>query len=98
MEQRILHRALKYPPPPTSLSCPTPGNTVPHHPLGDGCQVTPTPPHCHRTRTFSGTEIALKNERTQWQDCLAFALISDMHHRALNIQRPALKQVPLWSG
>ena len=32
-----------YPPPP--LSFPTPGKTVPHHPLGDGHQVTvPHPP------------------------------------------------------
>ena len=33
--------AKNYPPP---LSCPTPGRTVPRHPLGDGCQVTPPPP------------------------------------------------------
>ena len=49
-----------YPPPP--LSFPTPGKTVPHHPLGDGHQVTvPHPPRGttpHRTRTFAGTKIA----------------------------------------
>ena len=39
-----------YPPPP--LSFPTPGKTVPHHPLGDGCQVTvPHPPLGDRTTT-----------------------------------------------
>ena len=35
-----------YPPPPP-LSCPPPGRTgmtVPRHPLGDGCRVTPNPP------------------------------------------------------
>ena len=31
--------------PPPPLSCPTPGKTVPRHPLGDGCQVmVPHPP------------------------------------------------------
>ena len=30
--------------PPSPMSFPTPGKTVPHHPLGDGCQVTPPPP------------------------------------------------------
>ena len=30
--------------PPPALSFPTPGKTVPHHPLGDGHQVTPPPP------------------------------------------------------
>ena len=36
---------IEYPPPPPPLSCPTPGKTVPRHPLGDGCQVTvPHPP------------------------------------------------------
>ena len=51
-----------YPPPP--LSFPTPGKTVPHHPLGDGHQVTvPHPPlgNCtttvqklqHKTKEFS---------------------------------------------
>ena len=64
------------------LSCPTPGKTVPRHPLGDGCQVTAPQhplgePHYHHTRTFSGTEIALQNGRIQWQDCLAFTLIRD---------------------
>ena len=49
--------------PPPPLSFPSPGKTVPHHPLGDGHQVTvPHPPpgglHHHRTRTFAGTEIA----------------------------------------
>ena len=48
---------------PPPLSFPTPGKTVPHHPLGDGHQVTvphppPGGPHYHRTRTFAGTEIA----------------------------------------
>ena len=68
--------------PPPPLSCPTPGKTVPPHPLGDGCQVTvPLPPfgepHYHHTRTFPGTEIALQNDRIQWQDWLAFTLIRD---------------------
>ena len=49
-------------PSPPPLSFPTPGKTVPHHPLGDGHQATPPPPrggpHHHRTRTFAGTEIA----------------------------------------
>ena len=39
----------KYPPP---LSFPTPGKTVPHHPLGDGHQVTvPHPRLGDRTTT-----------------------------------------------
>ena len=39
----------KVPPP---LSFPTPGKTVPHHPLGDGCQVIlPHPPLGDRTTT-----------------------------------------------
>ena len=46
-------------PPPVSFP------TVPHHPLGDGHQVTvphppppPGGPHPNRTRTFAGTELA----------------------------------------
>ena len=65
---------------PPPLSCPTLGKTVSHHPLRDGCQVNPPPPgelYYHRTRTFSGTEIALQNETIPWQDCLAFTLIRD---------------------
>ena len=50
----------EYPPPP--LSFPTPGKTVPHHPLGDapndGPPAPPWGPHHHRTCTFAGTEIA----------------------------------------
>ena len=51
----------KYAPPPP-LSFPTPGKTVPHHPLGDGHQVTPPPCPPRGTallRTFAGTEILL---------------------------------------
>ena len=64
--------------PATPVSCPTPGKTVPCQPLGGGCQVTrppppppPSPPpppgepYSDCTRTFSGTEIALQNERIQ---------------------------------
>ena len=76
---RMLQPKVPSPPP---LSCPTPGKTVPRQPLGDGCQMTPPPPppaelHYHRTRTFSGTKVALQNERIQWQDCLAFMLMRD---------------------
>ena len=38
--------------PPPTLSFPTPGKTVPHHPLGDGHQVTvPHPPLGNRSTT-----------------------------------------------
>ena len=38
--------------PPPPLSFPTPGKTVPHHPMGDGHQVTvPHPPLGDRTTT-----------------------------------------------
>ena len=38
--------------PPRPLSFPTPGKTAPHHPLGDGHQVTvPHPPLGDRTTT-----------------------------------------------
>ena len=53
-------------PPPHVL--PHPGKTVPHHPMGDGCQASsphPREPYYHRTRTLSGTEIAPQNERIQ---------------------------------
>ena len=39
-------------PSPTPCRSPSPGKTVPHHPLGDGCQVTvPHPPLGDRTTT-----------------------------------------------
>ena len=66
------------------------------HPREDGPPPPPGEPHHHHTRTFSGTEIALQNERIQWQH--AHKRCNDMHHLALNIQRPAPKQVPLRSG
>ena len=53
----------RYPPPP--LSFPTPGKTVPHHPLGDGHQVTvPHPPlGDHTPRAGRGGEGARGSER-----------------------------------
>ena len=39
---RATHYYHMHTPPP--LLFPTLGKTVPHHPLGDGCQVTPPPP------------------------------------------------------
>ena len=60
-----------YPPPP--LSFPTPGKTVPHHPLGDGHQVTvPHPPLGeHTPRAGRGGEGARGSERrrTDTQSC-----------------------------
>ena len=69
-------------PPPPPLFCPAPGKTVPRQPRGgrlpsDGPPPHPGEPHYHHTRTFSGTEIALQNERIHGQDCLAFMLIRD---------------------
>ena len=71
---------------------PPPGARLP----SDGPPSPAKEPHYHYTRTFSGTEIALQNERMQWQ--LAHTTCGDMHHRALNHQRSAPKQFPLWSG
>ena len=82
------------------LSCPTPGKTVPPPLPGGQLPSDPLPPlpgtalppdtHIFRHR------IALQNERIQWQH--AHKRCDDMHHRALNIQRPAPKQVPLCGG
>jgi hypothetical protein len=41
------------------------------------CCLATALPHYHHTHTFSDTEIALQNERIQWQDCIAFMLIRD---------------------
>ena len=52
-------------PPPPLLSFPTPGKTVPHHPLGDGHQVT-VPPHPlgdHTPKAGRGGEGASGSER-----------------------------------
>ena len=55
------------------LSCPTPGKTVPCHPLGDSCQVTipPPPPLRNRTTTvhahFQAQKLHCKTKRIQHQ-------------------------------
>ena len=63
----VARLCLLVPPPP--LSCPTPGKTPPPTPWGTVAKWQPPPPpgepHYHRTRTFSGTEIALQKERIQ---------------------------------
>ena len=94
---------IKYPHPPVSF--PTPGKTVPHHPLGDGHQVTvPHPPLGDRTPTVHEREhVAVRGAeqthgRARWFCHRDHKRCGDMHHRALNIQRPAPKQVPPWSG
>ena len=88
--------------PPPPLSCPTPGKTVPRHPLGDGCQVTVSwgtalPPYMH---IFMPRNCTAKRKLTvAGLSCLhAHKRCGNMHHRALKIQQPAPKQVPLWSG
>ena len=70
---------------PPPLSFPTPGKTVPHHPLGDGCQVTPPPPPLgDRTTTVHAHLQAQKlqhgeapNRRMVVQDGLAIMVIRD---------------------
>ena len=72
-------------PPPRHLSFPTPGKTVPHHPLEDGHQVTvphppppPGGPHHHRTRGAEREHVAVRGtEQTVPQDGLAITVISD---------------------
>ena len=79
-EWRVITR---YPPAP--LAFPTPGKTVPRHPLGDGHQVTvPHPPLGDRTTTVHAYLQAQKlqhreasNRRTVVQDGLAITVISD---------------------
>ena len=90
--------------PPHPLSFPT-RKTVPRHPLGDGCQVSPPPPppgtalpqytHIFRHRLCTGKQ---KNTVAGLSCLQAHKRCGDMHHHALNIQQPAPKQVPLWSG
>ena len=41
--------------PPTPLSFPTPGKTVPHHPLGDGHQVTVPHPSLGKDKGWGTT-------------------------------------------
>ena len=48
----------------------------------DGPPNPPGEPHYQHTRTVSGTEIALQNERIQWQH--VHKRCGTMHHRALN--------------
>ena len=54
--------------PPPPLSFPTPGKTVPHHLLGDGCQVTvPHPPLGDRTTTVHAHLQAQKLQQNRKQ-------------------------------
>ena len=72
-----------YPPPPPPLSFPTPGKTVPHHPRGDGCQVTvPHPRLGDRTTTVHAHLQAQKlQHKTK-----AFSI--GCVQRAANVARP----------
>ena len=64
------------PPPHPPLVLPHPREDSPPPPPG-GWLPSDGEPHYHHTCTFSGSEIALQNERRQCQDCLAFTLIRD---------------------
>ena len=81
---------------------PTPGKTVPRHPLGDGLpnDGPPTPLgglHYQRTHTHKNCPAKRKNTMAGLSCLHAHKRCGDMHHPALNIQQPAPKQVPLWS-
>ena len=87
--------AVRYPinsVPPPLLSCPTPGKTPPPPPPPPWGTVLPPYTHIFRHRICTAKQQITAS-------CLhAHKRCGDMHHRALNIQRPAPKQVPLWSG
>ena len=68
---------------PPSLSFPTPGKTVPHHPLGDGHQVTvPHPPLGNRTTTVHAHLQAQKLQHKTKEFSIRYV------QRAANVRRP----------
>ena len=69
--------------PPRPLLFPTPGKTVPHHPLGDGHQVTvPHPPLGDRTTTVHAHLQAQKLQHKMKEFSIRFV------QRAANVRRP----------
>ena len=69
--------------PPRPLSFPTPGKTVPHHPLGDGHQVTvPHPPLGDRTTTVHAHLQAQKLQHKTKEFSIRYV------QRAANVRRP----------
>ena len=65
------------------MSFPTPGKTVPHHPLGDDCQVTaPRPPLGDRTTTVHAHLQAQKLQHKTKQFSIRCV------QRAANVRRP----------
>ena len=72
--------AMSVPPP---LSFPTPGKTIPHHPLGDGQQVTvPHPPLGNCTTTVHAHLQAQKLQHKTKEFSIRHI------QRAANVQRP----------
>ena len=68
---------------PTPLSFPTPWKTVPHHPLGDGHQVTvPHPPLGDRTTTVHAHLQAQKLQHKTKEFSIGCV------QRAANVRRP----------
>ena len=71
---------------PPPLSFPTPGKTVPHHPLGDGHQVTvPHPPLGDHTPTLHAHLQAQKLQKLQHKT-KEFSI--ECVQRAANVRRP----------
>ena len=71
------------PPPPRPLSFPTPGKTVPRHPLGDGHQVTvPHPPLGDRTTTIHAHLQAQKLQHKTKEFSIRYV------QRAAHVRRP----------
>ena len=69
--------------PPRPLSFPTPGKTVPHHPLGDGHQVTvPHHPLGDRTTTVHTHLQAQKLQHKTKEFSIRYV------QRAANVRRP----------
>ena len=69
--------------PPLPLSFPTPGKTVPHHPLGDSHQVTvPHPPVGDRTTTVHAHLQAQKLQHKTKEFSIRYV------QRAANVRRP----------
>ena len=83
LTRRHLTVAIDWYAPPPPLSFPTPGKTVPHHPLGDGHQVTsPTPPWRDRTTTVHAHLQAQKLQHKTKEFSIRYV------QRAANVRRP----------
>ena len=79
--ERYTHVRIRIPPLP--LSFPTPGKTVPHHPLGDGHQVTvPHPPLGNCTTTVHAHLQAQKLQHKTKEFSIRYV------QRAANVPRP----------